>query len=164
MDVAVNSMKTAREAEALSSSKEIGVTCDGTWQRRSFSSKNGITTVLTNMGRDNGSKVIDTEVLTTYCPVCPQLSNENTKLSKVKKHDCIINHTGCAWKMETDDLVRIFSLSDHFSLRYNRYLGDDDSRSYQEVCKSNIHVYGPELLLQRKNAVNMCKRWELLLK
>ena len=47
----------------------VTVACDGTWQRRGFSSKNGVATCL-SISRKRPSKVIDAEVLTNYCDAC----------------------------------------------------------------------------------------------
>lgn len=92
------------------------------------------------MGKDNGSKVLDTEVLTTFCAVCKQLDNDNKPLAKIAKQNCKQNHDGCAGKMETDGIVRIFKRSqEKYGLRYTRYLGDGDSKSYAEVCKSGVY-------------------------
>ena len=68
--VAKESMKRAAAEAEEQYGKTIWVSCNGTWQRREFSSKNGVATVLTNVGKDNGSKAVDTEVLTTYCSTC----------------------------------------------------------------------------------------------
>ena len=43
---------------------DITVSCDGTWQKRGFSSKNGVVTVVTVNGLS--SKIIDTETLTNH--------------------------------------------------------------------------------------------------
>lgn len=129
----------AKEAEAKFG-KDIGVSCDGTWQKRDFSSRNDVTTVLTNMGANEGSKVIDTEVLTTFCAKCSQANNENTTLAKVRKHKCLINREGSAGKMEGTGIMRVFKRSQElYDLRYTRYLGDGDSKSYTDVSNANIY-------------------------
>ena len=68
----------AREASERLESSNIHVSVDGTWQRKGFSSKNGVVTVLSVLGKNEGSKVLDTEVLTTFCAGCVQLGNDKT--------------------------------------------------------------------------------------
>lgn len=126
----------AQEAKEAMKSTNIRVSVDGTWQRRGFSSKNGVVTVLSVMGKDKGSKVLDTEVLSTYCHTCTQRNcNENTKLANiVSQHECSINHQGSAGKMEADGAVAIFSRSkDRNNVKYAEFLGDGDSKAYSTV-------------------------------
>ena len=49
-----------------SSVVDVGVSCDGTWQRRGFSSLNGAVAVISI---DTG-KILDVEVMSRYCNVC----------------------------------------------------------------------------------------------
>ena len=65
----------AKEAEESMEFKNIQVSVDGSWQKRGFSSKNGIVTVLTVMGKHKGSKVLDTEVVSTYCHSSAQMTS-----------------------------------------------------------------------------------------
>ena len=88
----------------------------------------GVVTVLSNLGASEANKVIDTEVLSTFCHTCAQYNNDNVRLSTIAKgHDCAVNHTGSAGKMEADGAVAIFhrSVQQH-NLRYTEYLGDGD--------------------------------------
>ena len=68
----------AHEASERLESSKIRVSVDGTWQGRGFSCKNGVVTVLSVLGKNEGSKVLDTEVLTTFCAGCVQLGNDKT--------------------------------------------------------------------------------------
>ena len=56
-------------------------------------------------------------------------------------HVCTINHDGRAGKMECEGAKAIYHRSvEKHSLRYTTYLGDGDTKSYQEVIK--LKPYG----------------------
>lgn len=59
---AESTLQAAKEAREYHKSKDVIVSVDGTWQRRGFSRKNGIVTVVTNQGKHQANKVIDTEI------------------------------------------------------------------------------------------------------
>ncbi len=64
-------MKKAADEMKRAHGSEIAVSCDGTWQRRRFSSKNGDVTVTSVNGLS--SKTIDTKlplVLSAKCGPC----------------------------------------------------------------------------------------------
>lgn len=111
--VAKTSMiKAAEEPKEHYKSFDIAVSVDGKWR---FSSKNGIVTVITNLGKHQANKVIDTKVMSTFYPVCTQMNNQNTKLSKlVTLHNCAANHQGSAGKMEADGALVCFERSESF--------------------------------------------------
>ena len=109
---------------------DITVSCDGTWQRRGFSSKNGIATVAGSI-----SKVIDTETLSNYCHSCVLKKNPSDEWLQRHSSSCERNHTGSAGAMEPAGMMAIFNRSlQSRSLRYTRYLGDGDSKSYKTVA------------------------------
>ena len=55
-------------------------------------------------------------------------------------HDCTINHTGSAGSMEAAGVINIFKRSvETKKLRYTRYLGDGDSKSFKHIVQSNIY-------------------------
>ena len=87
--------------EVLNSEDVTNVTAsfDGTWQRRGFSSKNGIATAVTV--NNGSSKVIDTKTMSNYCNKCSimvnRLSENNFKIwYKNHKPTCSINYIGSA--------------------------------------------------------------------
>ncbi|GFT98636.1 uncharacterized protein NPIL_613451 [Nephila pilipes] len=67
--------------------RDIAVAVDGSWQKRGFSSKNGVVTVTSV---DTG-KVIDVEILSKHC-ICP---NKTKHLQNCKR-----NFVGYSGKME----------------------------------------------------------------
>lgn len=134
--------RAAAEVKEAQNSSDVRVSVDGTWQRRGFSSKQGVVTVLTNLGRHEANKVIDCEVLSKYCHQCTQLEmNDNVKLSTYKRgHVCSINHDGSAGAMETAGALKIFERSKaKHGLQYTEYLGDGDSKAFTDVAASNLY-------------------------
>ena len=140
-EVAENSMKTA--ADQLRINKEsdvidIGVSVDGSWQRRGFSSLNGVVAAISI---DNG-KVIDVEPLSRYCRECAvnsrKIKDEKTlklwKETHIEQNGCKINHVGSAPSMETEGVIRIFQRSiEKRRGRYLSYYGDGDSKAFSSV-------------------------------
>ena len=86
-------------------------------------------------------KCIDTEVLSKKRKKCEQWKHRNdfVKYSNRKeKHICSINHTGSAGAMEVVGLKRIFHCSERLhDLRYPFYIGGGDTKSVEEISKSN---------------------------
>ncbi|XP_068084596.1 uncharacterized protein [Anabrus simplex] len=132
---AIASMKAAVSdaIEINDNSTDIAVAVDGTWQRRGHTSLNGVVTV-TSM--DNG-KVLDVEVLSKYCHKCRFIKdNEKLKLHK-ESSECSVNFEGSSGNMEAAGAVNIFSRSvDMFGVRYVKYLGDGDSKSFKSVVEA----------------------------
>ena len=68
-DIAKESRERAAEELKMADGDSVTVASDGIWQRRGFSSKNGLATCL-SFSSKGPSKVIDAEVLTNYCDTC----------------------------------------------------------------------------------------------
>ena len=133
-ELAENSMKTA--ADQLRINKEsdvidIGVSVDGSWQRRGFSSLNGVVAAISI---DNG-KVIDVEPLSRYCRECAVNSRKiKDEKTHIEQNGCKINHVGSAPSMETEGVIRIFQRSiENRRGRYLSYYGDGDSKAFSSV-------------------------------
>ena len=105
------------------------ISTDGSWQRRGFSSLNGLVTVIAN----NIGKCKN-------CHAC--------KLWKGKKgpkadhfhkyHKCPLNHTGSSGMMESNGILECFKSSvEKRQLRYLTYIGDGDTKSYQNIVAAN---------------------------
>ncbi|GFU22367.1 uncharacterized protein NPIL_248561 [Nephila pilipes] len=110
--------------------RDISVAVDGSWQKRGFSSKNGVVTVTSV---DTG-KVIDVEILSKHC-ICP---NKTKHLQNCKRN--FVRYSG---KMEVTGALSIFRRSESkYNVRYTRYLGDGDSKAYDSIVENN--VYGNE--------------------
>ena len=136
---------------------DIAVSCDGTWQKRGYSSLNGVVTVI---GTDTG-KCLDYRVKSKQCSACSSWeSRKDTEEYEnfISTHDCLINHTGSAGLMEADGVVECFAESvEKRKLRYVNYLGDGDTKSFSEVVKSDPY---PGITVQILECVgNIQKRW-----
>ena len=148
--VAQRSMTTAvnelRIKENLNETDIIdtGVSVDGTWQRRGFSSLNGVVAVISI---DSG-KLVDVEAMSRYCRECAihtrLLQDDHDALAKWKeshKDDCKLSHEGSAPSMEPEGAKRIFARSiETHNARYTGVYGDGDSKAYTEV--KNIYGEG----------------------
>ncbi|GFT81135.1 uncharacterized protein TNCV_4282401 [Trichonephila clavipes] len=107
--------------------KNIALAVDGTWQKRGYTSLNGVVTVTSI---DTG-KVIDVDILSKYC-ACKNLP--------FHEKDCKRNYVGSSGAMEIQGASKIFqrSLSLH-NARYITYLGDGDCKAFDAVKKKNIY-------------------------
>ena len=87
-----------------------GVSVDGSWQRRGFSSLNGVVTAIS---MDPG-KVLDCEPMSRFCRACNSKSSSrktNPQAFEIWKvsHNCRLNYHGSAPGMEVTGTSRIFS-------------------------------------------------------
>ena len=97
--------KSMRDAALVLKAKvdiaDVGVSVDGTWKRRGYSSLNGVVTAISV----DSEKILDCEVLTKFCNGCAQKqtlkrSDANAYESWKVLHKCKINHTGSSSSME----------------------------------------------------------------
>lgn len=146
---AIESMLRAAEAvqEKDENVTNIHASCDGTWQRRGFSSKNGVCTVLSV--EKNMSKVLDTQTLTNYCNACINSKKKMTDeefQSWQRTHECSKNHHGSAGSMEPAGMEQIFRRSAATrKLQYTGYLGDGDSKSFALVSGAQPQIYDTDI-------------------
>ena len=105
---------------------DIGVSVDGTWQKRGFTSINGAVVAISL----NSGKVVDVDAMSCFCQSCVNDKNKGIK----SNHKCLLNHDGSAPMMEQSGVVRVFerSLQKH-QAHYTEYLRDGDSKSYVAV-------------------------------
>jgi hypothetical protein len=116
---------------------DTGVSVDGTWQRRGFSSLNGVVAVISI---DSG-KLVDIEPMSRYCRECAVhtrlLQDDPDALVNWKidhKDVCKLVHEGSAPSMEPEGAKRIFGRSiETRNARYTGFYGDGDSKAYTEV-------------------------------
>ncbi|GFX40149.1 uncharacterized protein TNCV_4317851 [Trichonephila clavipes] len=119
--------------------RDLAVAVDGTWQKRGFSSKNGLVTVTSV---DTG-KVIDVEVLSKHC-ICP---NKTKHLQ-----NCKINFEGYSGKMEVAGALSIFQRSQSlYNVRYTKYLGDGDSKAFTSIVENK--VYGDHCSVEKLECI-----------
>ena len=148
---------TAREIHDIKPGSDegiarYGVSVDGTWQRRGFSSLNGCVSAIS---MDTG-KVVDVEPLSKVCIKCREHENdpdtpETTAWRADHRASCKANFKGSAPAMEPEGALRMFQRSvDLHKLQYDEYYGDGDSKSYSLV-KDVYQVYDIEV--QKKECV-----------
>ncbi|GFT78343.1 uncharacterized protein TNCV_655611 [Trichonephila clavipes] len=108
--------------------RDLAVAVDGSWQKRGFSSKNGLVTVTSV---DTG-KVIDVEVFQNIVFV-------RTKPSIFKIVREIFE--GYSGKMEVAGALSIFQRSQSlYNVRYTKYLRDGDSRRLLLLSRTKYMV------------------------
>ena len=116
-------------------SQNAKVSGDGTWQKRGYSSLNGVVTLISKV------KCIDFEVLLKKCKQCERWELKKDTVDYINwkaSHICSINHTGSAGAMEVEGLKKIFHRSERLhNLRYTFYIGDGDTKSFDEISKSD---------------------------
>ena len=140
--VAEESMSTAAaKSRGDDATADIGVSVDGTWQRKGFTSMNG---VITAISVDSG-KVLDTAIFSKNCKGCTQMKSVKTSDPQAYEawhasHKCSLNFKGSSPAMETEGTKHIFknSVSKH-GLCYTSFYGDGDSKAHQAVQD----IYGP---------------------
>ena len=114
---------------------DVDVSCDGSWQKRGYSSKNGVVTIIS---MDTG-KVLDVEPMSKSCKACSlkdKLKNENPAAYDLWKaeHLCKMNYVGTAGNMEPVGAKRIWERSIlKNGLRYVKFYGDGDSKGFCSV-------------------------------
>ena len=97
----------------------VGVTVDGTWQKRGHSSKMGAVFVISM----DTAGVLDYDVCSLFCHECTSNDARKSKddfdnwYNQHKIH-CQINHTGSADKMESEGAKSIFLQSIEKGLKY----------------------------------------------
>ena len=123
---------------------ECGISIDGTWQKRGYSSHNGVVMAISL----DTKKCLDVEVLSDKCQQCLKWSKKQNdpKYEEWKaNHQCKINHTGSSGSMETAGALTIFERSCATKgLKYKDMLGDSDSSTYSAILESK--PYGEDCI------------------
>ena len=103
--------------------RECRVSIDGTWQKRGYSSHNGVVTVISL----DTQKGLDVEVLSDKCQEC-QIWEKRFNIQGTMHGRHPTGARSSAGSMETARAVRIFerSLATR-ELKYTKMLGDGDS-------------------------------------
>ena len=114
---------------------DTGISIDGAWTKRGYSSMN---CVVTAISLDNG-KVIDIEVMSRMCKAC-NIRDEMKERDPIayanwlETHKCSYTYKGSAPGMEQHGTKEIFERSiDKYNVRYTELLGDGDTKSYTVV-------------------------------
>ena len=110
------------------------VSGDGAWQKRGYSSLNGVMTLISN------GKCIDQEVMSKKCRLWEHRkgSDEYEQWKERRERECLINHEGSSGAMEITGLKRIYERSiENNKLRYTFYVGDGDTKSFNDLRGTN---------------------------
>ena len=128
---------------------DIAVSYDGAWQRRGFSSHNGVGSVIDLLT----GLPVDFEVLSNFCSKCATKTNSDQHWEEKHKPSCSKNYEGSSGSMEVECALRIWkrSIEEH-SLRYTIMLSDGDSKAYDAVSAAN--VYGVDVLIEKEDCIN----------
>jgi len=138
--------QAASEYSAAVGEDDVVVSCDGTWQKRGFVSKNGVATVLSG-GVGGRAKVLDVHVSSNHCDACLKAKKRRHGEAyqtwyEDHKKKCSKNHEGTSGAMEPQGMLKIFRRSqERYGLKYTKYLGDGDSKSFHAVSSATPPVY-----------------------
>ena len=135
---ATKSMK--RAADTYQNSSDDGPTkkrvkIDGAWQRRGYSSLNGVITSIVE------NHVVDFVALSKTCKGCQMWAKKKGTPAYDRwkaEHICNLNHTKSSGSMESIGAVTMFQRSvENNNLVYHEYLGDGDTSSFMDVTDAN---------------------------
>ena len=130
---------------------DIGVSFDGSWQKRGHTSHNGMASVIDLMT----GLPIDFEVLSNYCNKCKIAEDKPADLEWKAQHSlvCQKNFSGSANAMEVECAKRLWSRSEEMhKLRYTTILCDGDSKACDAV--NSMKVYGENVTIEKEDCVN----------
>ena len=132
---AIDELRIANNVVDKDKCMNIPVSCDGSWQRRGYSSNNGIVTIISMQS----GKVLDLETMSKHCKACAL--KENLRIAdpiaydawKVN-HSCSFNYQGSPGGMESEGAKRIWQRSiANYNVQYSEFYGDGDSKAFESV-------------------------------
>ncbi|XP_062516106.1 uncharacterized protein LOC134191499 [Corticium candelabrum] len=133
---------------------DIGVSGDGTWRKRGYSSFHGVGTLISIVS----GKVVDISVKSSYCRACTMCQKKEGTAEYdewLSKHvpECHKNYSGSSGGMEVSSMIDMFKRSVAIrQARYVEYLGDGDSKAIKGINDSA--PYGPDLLVEKLECIN----------
>ncbi|XP_043258074.1 uncharacterized protein LOC122400607 [Colletes gigas] len=139
--------------ETESSSSNLTVSGDGTWKKRGFSSRFGVTTLIGKYSK----KVLDAVIKSSFCQACAlsksKMATEEFDIwFENHKEKCSNNHHGSAGKMEVDAAVEMFFRSvEKYGVKYTRYIGDGDCKTYKAIV--DACPYGEDTIVEKKECI-----------
>ncbi|RUS69872.1 hypothetical protein EGW08_022368 [Elysia chlorotica] len=140
----------------------IGVSYDGTWAKRGFTSKLGAGAVIDTMT----GLVLDFHVMSSHCQLCITVGDPlNIKDASAYKewldlHKgsglCTRNHDGTAGYMEICGAVTMWGRSLNHRMRYTHFVGDGDAKTIAAVNKQKF--YGEVEVVKEECVNHVAKR------
>lgn len=135
---------------------DVGVSVDGSWQRKGFTSLNKVITAIpTDIG-----KVLDTAIILKSCKCYTKMQTVKTSDPKnyenwLATHQCSLNYKGSSPAMESIVAEKIFNRTiTKQKLYYTCYYGDVDSEAYSAVR----NVYSPDKCVDKFECRSLQKR------
>ncbi|GFU78067.1 uncharacterized protein TNCV_553201 [Trichonephila clavipes] len=110
-----------------------------------------------NLNGPETGKVLDREVLSSFCKVCDSYKGvkfgiKYNKWQRAHKISCRKNYSGSVGKMEVDGMLRIFNRSEKLhNLKYSNYIGDGDTKTFNALSENK--PYGDDHLIQKIECV-----------
>ena len=115
---------------------DVLISCDGTWQKRGFSSPYGVVFII---ACETG-KIINYLVMSKHCSGCDHWEKRDKLSDEYKEwksnHQCDANFSGSSGAMEPQGAVSIFKPSLDHNLRYMNLISDG----------APAHVHRPKTL------------------
>lgn len=122
---------------------DVLISCDGTWQKRGFSSLFGAVFIITY----ETGKVIDYLVMSKHCSGCNHWEKRDKLSDEYKEwkshHKCDANFSGSSGAMEPRGAVTLFKRSLDHNIHYTNLISDGDSKTLSLLHQEM--PYGPEL-------------------
>ena len=121
----------------------IGVSGDGTWRRRGYSSAYGVVTALSTVT----SKVLDVEIMSKECSECMVWRGREREGTVAlqewwegHQHLCQVNHFGSSGSMDASGMLSMFQRSvEAHSTHYTEFLGDGDSKAHKLITEQAVY-------------------------
>ena len=111
-----DAVEEIREGAGDDEITDVSISCDGTWQKRGFTSLNGAVVIISTVT----GKVLDVEVMSRYCNAC--VMHEKLKLTDPAKYEQYKLSHECLSKNESRTINgrRQSTISKKMRRRYNR--------------------------------------------
>ena len=140
MENAVEELKGSDEPEE-DRIYNVGISADGTWRKRGFSSAFGVVTALSLLT----GKAINVEVMSKECRECmnwrdKQGTVEFNKWWEGHQTTCHVNFEGSSGAMDAAGTLAICQRSvNNYGVRYVDFLGDGDSKSHKVLVDEAVY-------------------------
>ena len=129
------------------------VSCDGTWQKRGFSSLFGVVFVISY----ETGKVIDYTLLSKHCSGCKKWEGKDQTTTEYhtwkQQHDCSINFTSSAGAMEPYGSLALFQRSLDYNIRYKYLISDGDSKTFALLSREQVYGTDAENQVEKLDCV-----------
>ena len=136
----------------------IGISGDGTWRKRGFSSCYGVVTAMPTVT----GKALDCEIMSKECRLCmPWRGKEATPEFQDwwegHQHECNANFSGSSGAMDAAGLLAIFQRPiEKHNACYVEFLGDEDSKAHKKLVEEEVYGAVPVERLECVGHVQKC--------